>query len=431
MRSVSFGGVKAEPSSKREPRWANDIAESLNENYLPTGLGRSYGDVALSEGSREVSSLSLNKLTSFNRVTGELVCESGVLLRDIQKTFVKLGWMLPVTPGTSLVTVGGAIANDVHGKDHHFWGTFGEHILSFQLVRSDGIVLDCSPLTNPEMFRATIGGLGLTGFISTVRMKLRKVKGPYFDSEAIPFSSLKEFFTLSEETERASWQASVAWFDCSTSKAGRGSFTRGNPSSREYLEDRGLTEKELLIPFTPPVSLVNKFSLDAFNSFYYLMQKRKAGASEVHYEDFYYPLDGISHWNRIYGPKGFFQYQSVVPMGDAEEVTSEMLKVIKSSGQGSFLAVLKTFGDRPTAGMLSFARHGVTLALDFPNRGEKTERLFKDLDKIVSDSGGALNPSKDARMSKEMFHSGFTEIKEFNKYRDPACVSNFSRRAID
>jgi FAD/FMN-containing dehydrogenase len=432
LKLTSFGGLTAAAASIARPTWIAEVPSLMaGSKLLPTGMSKSYGDVALIGGGKAVSSLGLNRMISWDSKLGVLECEAGVLLSDIQRTFVKQGWMLAVSPGTAFVTVGGAVANDIHGKDHHFAGTFGEHVLSFTLVRSSGELLECSPTKNEGLFRATIGGLGLTGFITSVRIRLRSVAGPYFDSEAISFGNLAEFFTLSEATEAEGWQASVSWFDCSTSKAGRGSFTRGNPSPRKWTgepEPRGLG---LSIPFTPPISLVNKLSLDLFNSAYFELQKRGAGKREVHYREFYYPLDGVGDWNRIYGPKGFFQYQSVIPMKHAAATTEEMLSVIKKSGQGSFLAVLKTFGDRKPAGLLSFARHGVTLALDFPNRGDKTEKLFESLDKIVAEAGGTLNPSKDARMSRDLFHQGFPELAEFAKYRDPNIVSDFARRVID
>jgi FAD/FMN-containing dehydrogenase len=432
MKQKSFGGMTADVGEYISPNWLAEVPTSfLGHTLLPVGRGKSYGDVAISTGSKILSSLSLNRMISWDPDSGVLECEAGVILGDIQAIFVKQGWMLAVTPGTSFVTVAGAIANDIHGKDHHFSGTFGEHVLSFTLVRSDGALLECSPDSNPGMFRATIGGLGLTGFITKVRIQLRKVAGPYFDTEVLPFANLSEFFSISKETELEGWQASVAWFDCSTSKAGRGSFTRGNSSLRPNDEDSNVPAKGFSMPFTPPISLVNKLSLDVFNSGYFQLQKRATGKSETHYRDFYYPLDRVENWNRIYGPKGFFQYQSVIPMMDAAEATAEMLSVIKSSGQGSFLAVLKTFSQRTPAGLLSFARHGVTLALDFPNRGGKTEKLMSALDQIVSESGGTLNPSKDARMSREMFQTGFLGIKEFAKFRDPKVVSDFSRRVID
>ena len=430
MKLMSFGGLVATDVDVVRPGWIEEIPALLKApRVLASGSSRSYGDLALISGGRAVSSLGLNKLISFDDETGLLECEAGVLLRDIQETFVKRGWMLAVTPGTSFVSVGGALAGDVHGKDHHFAGTFGEHVESLTLVRSSGDILNCSNTENPLLFAATIGGLGLTGFIASAKLRLKRVAGPFMDTELIPYNNLGEFFTLSSETESSGWQASVSWFDCSTSKAGRGSFNRGTPSARGF-EPRP-AGFGLSIPLPLPVSLVNKLSLDAFNSAYFALQKRHAGKSVQHYSDFYYPLDGVGNWNRIYGPKGFYQYQSVVPMQDAEAVTREMLGLIKASGQGSFLAVLKTFADRKPAGMLSFARHGVTLALDFPNRGEKTAKLFAELDRVVLAAGGTLNPTKDAKMSREIFRAGYPLLDEFLKHRDPAFVSDFSMRVID
>ena len=421
MKSVSFGGVVASPLTRVFPTWVNDVPGLLRSSYLPVGNGRSYGDVGLGSGVTEVSSAALNRFVSF--ADGLLTVEAGVLLDSIQSLFVPRGWMLPVTPGTAFVSVAGAIANDVHGKDHHVAGTFGEHVVSFTLVRSTGEVLVCSRSSNAALFHATIGGLGLTGFIVSATIQLKQVAGPFFDTEVIPYGSLDEFFAIASSSE--AWQATVSWFDCSTKKAGRGSFTRGNHSSSVGAVPSG---SSLAVPFTPPFSLVNKLTLDGFNSAYFALQKRAAGKSLVHYRDFYYPLDGVRNWNRIYGPRGFYQYQSVVPMDNALEVTSEMLSVIRKSGQGSFLAVLKTFGDRPAAGMMSFARAGTTLALDFPNRGEKTRSLFASLDRIVLQAGGALNPSKDAMMSRELFEAGFPQFAEFMKHCDPSAVSDFSRR---
>lgn len=430
MKLMSFGGLVATDVDVVRPGWIEEIPALLKApRVLASGSSRSYGDLSLISGGRAVSSLGLNKLISFDDETGLLECEAGVLLRDIQETFVQRGWMLAVTPGTSFVSVGGAIAGDVHGKDHHFAGTFGEHVESLTLVRSSGDILHCSNTENPLLFAATIGGLGLTGFIASAKLRLKRVAGPFMDTELIPYNNLGEFFTLSSETESSGWQASVSWFDCSTSRAGRGSFNRGTPSARGF-EPRP-AGFGLSIPLPLPVSLVNKLSLDAFNSAYFALQKRQAGKSVQHYSDFYYPLDGVGNWNRIYGPKGFYQYQSVVPMQDAEAVTREMVGLIKASGQGSFLAVLKTFADRKPAGMLSFARHGVTLALDFPNRGEKTAKLFAELDRVVLAAGGTLNPTKDAKMSREIFRAGYPLLDEFLKHRDPAFVSDFSMRVID
>lgn len=432
MIQRSFGGKISKPDSFWLPQRIEDVPEAIfGRSFLATGMGRSYGDSASVSGALQISAVALNRLISFDARSGVLVCETGVLLRDIQAIFVKLGWMLPVTPGTAWVTVGGAIANDVHGKDHHAFGTFGEHVIGLSLARSDGQVLQCSKSENQEMFHATVGGLGLTGFILKASLQLRPAAGPFFDTELLPFDSISEFFNISAQTDAEGWQAAVSWFDCSTAKAGRGAFTRGNPSTRkgetaDYAS--ALARPRISIPFTPPFSLVNKLTLDVFNSGYFALQRSKAGKSEVHYRDFYYPLDGVGNWNRIYGQKGFHQYQSVVPMEFAQAATNEMLKLIRDSRQGSFLAVLKTFANRRPAGMLSFAREGVTLAVDFPNRGARSEKIFAELDRVVESYGGALNPSKDGRMSAKIFQSGFPNLADFLNFRDPACVSDFFDR---
>lgn len=437
MNLTSFGGVLGSTSDQTQPsERRNLISESWPKPALAVGMSKSYGDVALISNGLAIRTTGLNKFIDFDPETGILECEPGVLLREIQAIFVKRGWMLAVTPGTSYVTVGGAIANDVHGKDHHFAGTFGDHIISLELATSSGELLTCSDELNSGLFRATIGGLGLTGLITSARIQLKRVAGPYFEAESIPFGNIDEFFSISEETERENWEASVAWFDCSTRWAGRGSFTRGNASMREYDSRKddaklNLNARNLNFPVVPPFSLINKVTLDAFNHAYFQLQKAVSGKSQMHYKDFYYPLDGVTNWNRIYGPKGFFQYQSVVPMEAASEATKEMLEEIRRSGEGSFLGVIKTFADKKPAGLLSFAKHGVTLALDFPNRGASTESLFNTLDRIVRDAGGRLNPSKDARMSREMFAQGYPELMKFQKYRDPGFSSDFAKRLID
>jgi FAD/FMN-containing dehydrogenase len=400
----------------------------LGQPYLSVGSNKSYGDVGLASDANALSSANLNRIVSFNPEFGTMVCESGLILRDLQAFAVSQGWMLQVTPGTSLITVGGAIANDVHGKDHHFAGTFGHHVEEIVLVRSNGEVVSCSESQNSELFRATIGGLGLTGFIAQATLQLKRVTGPYLETEQVEFGKLSEFFDLAKEST-SKWQANVAWFDCSTSKAGRGIFSRGNPSDIR-LSSTEKSKSAFTVPKLP-FSLVNPATLDVFNATYFKAQRRSLGKGVSHYKDFYYPLDRLSQWNRIYGPKGFFQFQSVVPPENAVSATDEILNAIKVSGEGSFLAVLKVFGTRPAAGLLSFAREGVTLALDFPNRGPKTIRLFETLHSIVLEAGGAMNPSKDALMSRELFNAGFPGISEFANHRDPMCVSDFSRRLID
>ena len=394
---------------------------------LAYGMGRSYGDVCLNPQGTLWSTTGLDRFIAFNDSTGRLVCEAGVLLRDIQRLVIPRGWILPVTPGTQLVTVGGAIANDVHGKNHHMLGSFGDHIQSLTLIRTDGEIINCGPNVRLDWFAATVGGLGLTGVIVQAEIQLRRVPGPWLDTETVPYENLGEFFRLADDSE-ADWEHTVSWIDCISGSGGRGLFMRGNPTDPgKRPEPKG---RKLTIPITPPVSLVNKLTLLPFNSTYYHLKKWKAGRLTAHYEPFFYPLDNFLQWNRMYGPKGFFQYQSVVPREVGKDTVQAMLKEIARSGDGSFLAILKTFGNRQPVGMLSFPQSGVTLALDFPNHGNHTHKLFGCLDSIVREAKGRIYPAKDARMPKELFESSFPRLVDFLKYRDPGISSALSRRLL-
>ena len=390
------------------------------------GMGRSYGDVCLNPGGTLWHTTGLDHLVAFDESTGRLVCEAGVLLRDIQSLTISRGWTLPVTPGTQLITVGGAIANDVHGKNHHVLGSFGDHVTRLRLVRTDRQIIDCSPLHAPEWFAATVGGLGLTGVIVEAEIQLRRVAGPWLNTETVPYGNLDEFFTLADGSE-ADWEHTVSWIDC-LAGGGRGLFMRGNPASASRpAPPRG---RNLTLPAVPPVSLVNGLSLRPFNFAYYHLQKRQTKPTLAHYESFLYPLDNLQHWNRMYGPKGFYQYQSVVPRDVGQAAVQAMLGEISRSGEGSFLAVLKTFGQRPALGMMSFPQPGVTLALDFPNRGERTLRLFARLDEIVRETGGRIYLAKDARSPRALFEAGYPRLSEFLNYRDPGISSALSRRLM-
>lgn len=397
-------------------------------SFALVGAGRSYGDVGLNPGGIGLSTRHLNKFLSFDEETGLLECESGVLIREIQAIFGPRGWISPVTPGTSFVTIGGAIANDVHGKNHHSMGSFGNHVQELVLARTDGDILVCSNQEHAELFTATIGGLGLTGVILSAKIKLAKVPSGWVESEKKIFDDLQAFFELSRDSEE-NYESSVAWFDCSTRKAGRGSFISGNHVKSDQAAPKE-PDSSVGLPFTPPVSLINRVTLSPLNMSYFLLQRLTAGRRLESMWSFYYPLDSIGNWNRAYGPRGFYQYQSVIPASAAEEATNDMVRIISRSGLGSFLAVLKTFGSIPSKGLLSFPMEGVTLALDFPNKGSRTEKLFKELDSVVRAAKGRLNPSKDARMSKDMFMEGFPNYSKFEKYRDGGISSGFSKRVL-
>lgn len=394
---------------------------------LAYGMGRSYGDVCLNPKGLLWHTVGLDRFISFDMTTGRLVCEAGVLLRDIQRVFIPQGWILPVTPGTQMVTVGGAIANDVHGKNHHFAGSFGNHLHRLTIARTDGTGIECGPTLLPEWFSATVGGIGLTGVIVEVELQLVPVVSPWLNSETLPFEGLSEFFRLAHASE-ADWQYTVSWIDCLAKGQVRGLFMRANPGEQD--ENTPPKNRALTLPFVPPVSLVNPFSLKLFNQFYFNSKKNQTGLKKVYYEPFFYPLDHVRHWNRMYGRKGFFQYQTVIPPETGIDAIQAMLDEIARSNEGSFLSVLKTFGTKQSVGMLSFPKPGVTLALDFPNKNTQTQKLFERLDAIVREAGGRNYLAKDARMPKALFEMGYPRLQEFLRYKDPGISSAMSRRLM-
>ncbi|MBV8063073.1 MAG: FAD-binding oxidoreductase [Nevskia sp.] len=398
------------------------------EPLLPRGNGRSYGDTCLNPEGVLLAARGLDRFIAFDTERGILRCEAGVLLSEILALTVPRGWFLPVTPGTQHVTVGGAIANDVHGKNHHAQGSFGEHLGGFELLRSDGSRRWCSAGENADWFRATIGGLGLTGLVTWAELRLLRVAGSAMAGETQRFSGLREFFEISGASDR-SFDYTVAWVDCLASGArlGRGLFMRGGHAEGTVAEPA--EQSPLRMPFTPPLPLVNGLSLRAFNTLYYALPRHSPW--RLHYRPFLYPLDGIRDWNRMYGPAGFLQYQCVVPPAVAEAAIRELLERIARSGQGSFLSVLKVFGDRAAPGLLSFARPGATLALDFPNRGPSTFALLEQLDQVVAQAGGAVYPAKDARMSAISFRRYFPAWSEFRAWIDPHFSSGFWRRVTE
>jgi FAD/FMN-containing dehydrogenase len=334
-----------------------------------------------------------------------------------------------VVPGTKHVSVGGAIANDIHGKNHHRAGTFGAHVRRFELLRSTGERLLCSRAENADLFSATIGGLGLTGIITWAEIQLRPIATRLVLKETVPFGGLDEFFEISAAADRVA-EYTVAWVDCVArgKKLGRGLYYRGNhadeapPTRRSPRRGAGLR-----VPFDLPTWTLNRVTVSAFNTLYDWSGRRHRSAL-VEFDPFFFPLDGVRDWNRIYGPAGLLQFQCVMPHAVARDSIRELLGVISAAGSASFLAVLKAFGDMPSPGMLSFPRPGVTLALDFPNRGEETFALFTELEVLVRQGGGAMYPAKDARMTRESFAAFYPRLDEFRRHVDPAFSSSFWRR---
>lgn len=403
-----------------------------NGSLLPFGNGRSYGDSCLNPGGSLLYTRHLDHFMAFDRTTGVLRCEAGVLLAAILELVVPQGWILPVTPGTRFVTVGGAIANDVHGKNHQTHGTFGRHVRQFLLRRSEGQELYCSPRENADWFSATIGGLGLTGLVVWAELQLRPIAGPWMQAQTLPFGDLDGFFDLCEDSADA-YEYTVAWIDCAGTgkRLGRGLFTRANHVQDGYVPQLRTQKARFRELPSMPLSLVNKLTVSMFNTLHFHLSKRRTETEVQHYESFFYPLDRVLHWNRIYGPRGFYQYQCVVPPDDARAVVTALLTDIARQGTGSFLAVLKQFGNLSSPGLMSFPRQGVTLALDFPNVGAELHALFARLDALVTEAEGRLYPAKDGRMPGECFRAGYPEWRRFSAFIDPAFSSGFWRRVTE
>jgi FAD/FMN-containing dehydrogenase len=417
------------PQTPHSCHWRSELPHLLAQlkqdhtTILPFGNGRSYGDSCLATSDHVLHLRSLDRFISADWENGIITAESGMTLEELLSYAIPHGWFLPVTPGTKFVTLGGAVANDIHGKNHHRRGAFGRHVSKLSLVRSDGPPVLCSPQENTELFTATIGGLGLTGIIEWIELKLIPIQSSSIDTIQIRFGSLDEFFALSAELDDKH-EYTVAWIDC-LAKAGRGIYIAGNHSEKGALTiDKA---KKMRIPFTPPFSAINRLTLRMFNALYYYLHKPERTVRTMSYEPFFFPLDGILHWNRIYGPRGFQQYQCVIPDRFAKSAIRELLDVIASSGSGSFLAVLKRCGNAASPGLLSFPFPGVTLALDFPN---KDTALFSQLDAIVKETRGRLYPAKDAHMSADDFRQFYPAWKQVEALRDPAICSRFWKRVI-
>jgi len=431
---LSWGRYPKAPQQPHAVAWRDMTARVWREaaahgSTLAFGNGRSYGDSCLAASGHVVHMLALDRIMSADWTTGVCRAEPGITLEQILTAAVPRGWMLPVTPGTKYATLAGAVANDVHGKNHHVRGTFGRHVRAFGLLRSDGTEMQCSPSFNESLFSATIGGLGLTGLITWVEIQLMPVFTSQIDVTSIRFANLDEFFVLSEDLD-ARHEYSVAWVDCLSRGAalGRGIFMVGDHAAHGPLsiDDR----KKRTMPVTPPVSPINGLTLRAFNELYYRRQRGARVESRVGYDAYFYPLDSLLHWNRMYGRAGFQQYQCVVPTANAREATRAILETISASGTGSFLAVLKRCGDVASPGLLSFPLPGASLALDFPQRDARNDRLFATLDAIVREAGGRLYPAKDAHMSGADFRTAYPQWELLEAQRDPAMLSRFWERVV-
>lgn len=410
-------------------RWrdAPPRLEDLEGTMLAFGQGRSYGDCCLNDGGTLLDTAPLERFIAFDEARGVLRCEAGATLAEILNLVVPRGWFLPVTPGTKFVSVGGAIANDVHGKNHHRAGTFGRHVERFELLRSDGSRRICAPDSEPELFRATIGGLGLTGLILWADLALKPIPGPQIALSTHRFDNLAGFFECSAEADQ-SQEYTAAWIDGLARGAalGRGVFLSGNHAQGDGRWG-GARASRLRLPFDLPAMALNAHTVGLFNRGYFALQGRKPEHGFAGHDAFFYPLDVVHNWNRAYGKRGFLQYQCVVPFDDGLAAVTEIMDRIAQSRLAYFV-VGKVFGDLPSPGMLSFPRRGVTLAVDLPVAGPSGFALLDALDRLVVEAGGAIYPAKDARMAPEVFQASFPEWRAFEAFVDPRFSSSLWRR---
>lgn len=413
MKIWGWGKYPVITSKTFAPRSEEGIRTPLGKGFngIPRAFGRSYGDSSLAE--ENINTFGMGKILSFNEETGLLHCQAGFSLEDILEFAVPKGWFLPVTPGTKHVSLGGAIASDVHGKNHHVEGCFSEHVKELRLMLADGSVAPCSPSEHRELFLATCGGMGLTGVILDAKIQLKPIKSSMIQENIYKARNLDEILDFFETYE--SFTYSVAWIDCLSTgkKLGRSLLMIG-----EHAEEGGLDvhpDPKLVVPFEMPSFLLNRLSISAFNNLYYNKVLKKVTKHVVHYEPFFYPLDGIRNWNRMYGKNGFTQYQFVVPKKTGRESMRKILERIAKSKKGSFLAVLKAFG-KGNENYLSFPMEGYTLALDF-----KLEKglfpLLDELDEIVLEYGGRVYLTKDVRMSEQVFKASYPNWKKFMEIR--------------
>jgi len=405
--------ISCDESSFSQEEQVQDFI-STHSSVIARGNGRCYGDASLAQHS--VSTLKYDKVLAFDTTKGIFECQSGITLDQILDIIVPQGWFLPVTPGTKFITVGGAVASDVHGKNHHVDGSFSGHIIDMDVITGNKETITCSPADHSDLFWATCGGMGLTGIITRVKFGLKKIDTAYIRQKQIKARNLEDLIRLFEEYRDYTY--SMAWIDClqKGDSFGRGILIVGEHARPEELNEQQRkaplqlpAKRKLSLPFNLPSFALNTLTVKAFNWLYYLKNTKREINNVIPYEPFFYPLDAILHWNRGYGKAGFVQYQFVLPLEKKEGLIA-ILQRISDAGLGSFLAVLKVFGRQDS--LISFPMEGYTLALDFPVRKGLFEFLDK-LDEIVLQYGGRLYLSKDARMKQEVFWQSYPNAQKF------------------
>jgi len=428
----SWGRYPAYDAKVLPLNWQTDfphVLDGVHGGALAVGMGRSYGDVCLLKDGTLLQTTSMNRLLAFDPISGLLTAEAGITLAQILDFAVPRGFFLPVSPGTKYVTLGGAIANDIHGKNHEAAGSFGNHVPMFELVRSNGQHMLCTPTENSDYYAATIGGMGLTGVITWAQLRLKPIVSRKIDYEGIQFHGIDEFLAIKKQYSHVEY--TVAWVDClSTGKNfARGIFMLGD-HSKEPGELKISPKPKLVFPIEAPSFLLNKFSIAAFNSVFFHKQMKAHVKTKQDYEPFFYPLDAVLKWNRMYGKRGLVQFQFAIPWEHAKEGTIAILSEIAKSGLASFLAVLKTFGDVPSYGMMSFPLSGFMFALDFPIKEGVTFPLMQRLGDMTREFGGRLYSAKDACMTSDQFKAFYPQWEKFARYKDPAITSSFWERVM-
>jgi FAD/FMN-containing dehydrogenase len=436
LAQESWGKFPTSKGTLCTPHWLDELGGYTNEStrFLMVGRSMSYGDCGLNPDGCVVSARELKRIQSFDEVKGVLRAEPGATFADINALTVPRGWLLPVTPGTRHVTLGGAVAADVHGKNHLVQGSFGHHVRRLTLLRSDkaptaaGEII-CDALQNADLFRATIGGLGLTGMISSVEVGLRRIRSSWVSVRTERFRGIESFLTAARSQRDSEYF--IGWFaNCGrqgvhSSANIQGVILYGDHADEQRPASQSITPS-WSIPPLPSGGLLNRWSSAIFNFLYYHTQSRRARVRPL--DAFLYPLDGISNWNNLYGPAGLLQYQAVFP-DNPEAFVSAMDAVLAIVGTTPFfLGTLKRFGHQPPAGMLSFARPGITVAMDFANHGQRTLAMFDKLNDVARDHGGAIYPAKDATMRADHFRAGYSSVDEFRTFIDPAMTSGLARR---
>ena len=413
---ANWGNYPVVETDEKSFSFEDEITPALKtqNGVIARGNGRCYGDASLAD--HTVSTLKYNKILSFDRTRGLFECQAGITLDKVLEVIVPSGWFLPVSPGTKFITIGGAVASDVHGKNHHVDGSFSAHVIEMDVLLADGNTITCSPFVNKDLFQATCGGMGLTGIITRVKFDLKKIETSYITQKQVKAENLTELLELFETYKHYTY--SVAWIDClkKGSGFGRSILILGEHARLDELDQQKRKDplklpgkKKIPFPFHLPSFALNRFTVKAFNFLFYAKNTKREINNIVSYEPFFYPLDAILNWNRMYGKKGFVQYQFVLPL-ESRQGLIEILNRISDAGMGSFLTVLKVFGKQDD--LISFPREGYTLALDFA----VTDGLFEfldQLDAIVLKYGGRIYLSKDARMKADIFWKSYPTAGQF------------------